>query len=134
MRSLARQLNRAPVLLVATTLVVITASLSGRLLGVAATTAPPFIPDDVGRIGERGGWMQLQWNFVGPYGVDAPRAWANLVAAGGPGGRGVTVAVLDTEQTTRDLGRPGYDQLYGWGLVDVAYATAPGPARRPASN
>jgi len=126
MRSLARQLNRAPVLLVATALVVVVASLSGRLLGVAATTPPPFIPNDVGRIDERGGWMQLQWNFVGPYGVDAPRAWANLIAAGAPGGSGVTVAVLDTgvaypEETPPrgspdlhgDLFVPGYDFVDG---------------------
>jgi serine protease len=126
MRSLARQLNRATLLLVATALVVTAASLSSRPLGVAATTPPPFIPDDVGRIDERDGWMQLQWNFVGPYGVDAPRAWANLIAAGAPGGSGVTVAVLDTgvaypEETPPrgspdlrgDLFVPGYDFVDG---------------------
>jgi serine protease len=35
------------------------------------------------------------------------------------------------EQTARDLGRPGRDAVYGWGLVDAAAATAPGPAQRP---
>ena len=35
------------------------------------------------------------------------------------------------EQTARDLGRPGYDARYGWGLVDAATATAPGGAHRP---
>ena len=29
------------------------------------------------------------------------------------------------EQTARDLGPPGYDQLYGWGLLNAAAATAP---------
>jgi serine protease len=29
------------------------------------------------------------------------------------------------EHTARDLGRPGYDTAYGWGLVDAAAATAP---------
>jgi len=38
----------------------------------------------------------LQWNFAGPFGINAPEAWANLAAAGVPGGRGVIVAVLDT--------------------------------------
>jgi serine protease len=54
-------------------------------------------PNDVGRAGGKpGGWQQLQWNFVGPFGVDAPEAWSNVAADGAPGGRGVTVAVLDT--------------------------------------
>ncbi len=38
----------------------------------------------------------LQWNFLGPYGVRAPEAWANAIAAGRPGGKGVVIAVLDT--------------------------------------
>jgi serine protease len=29
------------------------------------------------------------------------------------------------EQTARDLGQPGYDIRYGWGLVNAAAATAP---------
>jgi serine protease len=29
------------------------------------------------------------------------------------------------ETTARDLGTPGYDQLYGWGLLNAAAATAP---------
>ena len=29
------------------------------------------------------------------------------------------------ESTARDLGPPGYDQLYGWGLLNAAAATAP---------
>jgi serine protease len=35
------------------------------------------------------------------------------------------------ETTARDLGPPGYDQLYGWGLLNAAAATAP-PAPPPA--
>jgi serine protease len=57
---------------------------------------PPFIPNDPGGTGMARGWEQLQWNFVGPFGVGAPQAWANVAAAGHPGGEGVTVAVLDT--------------------------------------
>ena len=38
----------------------------------------------------------MQWNFLPGVGVNAPAAWANLLADHRPGGRGVTVAVLDT--------------------------------------
>ena len=55
-----------------------------------------LVPDDVGAGGAPGGWQQLQWNFAGPDSVNAPEAWANVAAAGAPGGRGVVVAVLDT--------------------------------------
>jgi serine protease len=34
------------------------------------------------------------------------------------------------EQTTRDLGAPGFDPRYGWGLVSAAAATASGAAAR----
>jgi serine protease len=61
-----------------------------------AHIAGTFIPDDEGATHEPGGWQQLQWNFVGPFGVDAPEAWANVAADGHAGGQGVTVAVLDT--------------------------------------
>ena len=43
-----------------------------------------------------GGWQQDQWNFLPGTGVDAPRAWDNLIAAGRPGGKGVKIAVLDS--------------------------------------
>jgi len=55
-----------------------------------------WIPNDQGTGGAPGDWQQLQWNFVGPFGVNAPEAWSNVAAAGAPGGRGVIVAVLDT--------------------------------------
>ena len=38
----------------------------------------------------------LQWNFLGTYGVHAPQAWGNAIAARRPGARGVVIAVLDT--------------------------------------
>ncbi|HEX4717971.1 MAG TPA: S8 family serine peptidase [Thermoleophilaceae bacterium] len=57
--------------------------------------ASGFIPNDPG-IGAATQWQDLQWDFTGPYGVDAPDAWSQAIAAGAPGGRGVTVAVLDT--------------------------------------
>jgi serine protease len=55
-----------------------------------------FFPDDEGSADAPGGWQQLQWNFVGPFSIDAPEAWSNVAADGAAGGRGVTVAVLDT--------------------------------------
>jgi serine protease len=60
-----------------------------------------YIPDDPGR-GGAGNWRKLQWNFDGPYSVNAPGAWTNLLRAGKPGGRGVVIAVLDTGVAYRD--------------------------------
>jgi serine protease len=67
--------------------------------------AAGVIPNDPGRAGTPGGWQLLQWNFLPGIGVDAPTGWANLVAAGAPGGRGVTVAVLDTGVAFENRGR-----------------------------
>jgi serine protease len=65
--------------------------------GAGAQTLPRgLIPDDVGDGSERDGWQWLQWNFTGPFGVNAPEAWANVAADGAAGGQGVRVAVLDT--------------------------------------
>ena len=55
-----------------------------------------FTPDDPGAGKEAGDWRELQWNLWGPYGVDAPQAWANLIKDNRSGGKGVIVAVLDT--------------------------------------
>ena len=63
---------------------------------VAHAAGAGFIPDDPGRAHVRGGWERLQWNFLSKAGINAPEAWANLRADHRPGGRGVTVAVLDT--------------------------------------
>jgi serine protease len=54
------------------------------------------LPNDPGRSGQAGGWQTVQWNFDGPFGVNAPAAWANDFAAGHPGADNVTIAVLDT--------------------------------------
>jgi serine protease len=62
----------------------------------------------------------LQWNFSGPFGINAPEAWALAARRGAPGGRGTVVAVLDTGVAYRTFGRyrrapdlrafvPGYD-------------------------
>lgn len=67
--------------------------------------AAGYIPTDPGGGSLIGGWQSLQWNFDGPYGVNAPEAWSNLMRAGRPGGKGVTVAVLDTGIAYADHGR-----------------------------
>src|SRR3954468_14141825 len=96
MRTFRTQLRRPPILL-AVLLVLVAGALGSRLLNVRAqAAAAPFTPNDGGRTARPTGWMRLQWNFVGPYGVDAPHAWGNLIAAQAAGGAGVTVAVLDT--------------------------------------
>jgi serine protease len=61
-----------------------------------AHTTSPSIPDDPGLGRALGDWQQLQWNFSGLFGVNAPQAWANVSADGAPGGLKVVVAVLDT--------------------------------------
>jgi serine protease len=61
-----------------------------------ARVAGSVIPNDPGRGRKPGDWQELQWNFAGPFGVNAPEAWANVDADGAPGGKGVVVAVLDT--------------------------------------
>lgn len=65
-----------------------------------AATFPYF--DDPGRSGAPGGWEAVQWNLVGPFGVNAINAWRNLASAGAPGGHGTIVAVLDTGVAYRD--------------------------------
>jgi serine protease len=66
--------------------------------------ASDFIPNDPGVQGQ-GGWQGLQWNFAGPFGVNAPAAWQQAINAGAPGGRGVVVAVLDTGVAYENHGR-----------------------------
>jgi serine protease len=61
-----------------------------------AHSAGAFYPDDRGRSDSVQGWEQLQWNMLPGAGVDAPLAWANLLADHRAGGRGVRIAVLDT--------------------------------------
>jgi serine protease len=70
-----------------------------------AAPAQALIPNDPGSVGRPGGWQLDQWNFLPQFGVDAPRAWDNLIAAGRPGGLGVKVAVLDTGLAYENRGR-----------------------------
>jgi serine protease len=64
--------------------------------------AAAFIPNDPGR---GRGWQAVQWNFLEAFGVNAPVAWQHAIDAGAPGGRGVTVAVLDSGVAYADRGR-----------------------------
>jgi serine protease len=63
---------------------------------VIAHAAGTWIPNDPGRSHTPGGWRQLQWNLMPAAGINMPEAWSNVFADGAPGGKGVTVAVLDT--------------------------------------
>ena len=65
--------------------------------------AHAWIPNDRGINGA--GWQADQWNFLPGTGVDAPRAWDNLFAAGRPGGKGVKIAVLDSGVAYANRGR-----------------------------
>jgi serine protease len=72
----------------------------------AVASISAFRPNDPGRGSTPGGWARVQWNFAGPFGVNAPQAWQHLIDARRPGGKGVVVAVLDTGVAYRD--RPPY--------------------------
>jgi len=58
-----------------------------------------------GTAGADGGWQQVQWDLTGPFGIDVAGAWPLAQQAGGEGGRGVKVAVLDTGVAYADRGR-----------------------------
>ncbi|HEX6388401.1 MAG TPA: S8 family serine peptidase, partial [Solirubrobacteraceae bacterium] len=87
-----------------TLLAVLVAASPAAARGPVARAAG-FIPNDPGRGSSPGGWAAVQWNFAGPWGVNAPDAWQNLITAGRPGARGVVVAVLDTGVAYRKTGR-----------------------------
>jgi serine protease len=46
----------------------------------------------------------VQWELDGPFGINAPQAWSQASSKGGSGGRGVTVAVLDSGVAYADRG------------------------------
>jgi serine protease len=116
-RQAARALRRSPRVAYAVPNHIATVSVAispnAPVGGPARAAVTPFrIPNDPGSISlppdPPGAWVFKQWNFL-PWarpgtpelptsagGINAPGAWANLAAAGRPGARGVTVAVLDT--------------------------------------
>lgn len=61
-----------------------------------ARAAGNWYPNDPGRAHQRRGWERLQWNFLAPAGVNAPEAWANLIADHHPGAGTIKVAILDS--------------------------------------
>src|SRR3954451_23567036 len=82
--------------------------------------AAAFSPDDTGR---GNGWRPLQWNFAGKWGVNAPQAWDEAIAAHAPGGKGVVVAVIDSGvayenrgpfRRAPDLGGSRFVRGYDW--------------------
>ncbi len=66
--------------------------------------ASELVPNDRG-FGPPGDWRSVQWNFLADSGVNAPAAWETAAALGAPGGRGATVAVLDTGVAYENYGR-----------------------------
>jgi serine protease len=70
-----------------------------------AHQAGGWIPNDPGDTHRSQGWQQLQWNFLPDVGVNAPGAWSHMFAVHRPGGRGITVAVLDTGVAYRNWKR-----------------------------
>jgi len=64
-----------------------------------------WIPNDPGNTHHRQGWRKLQWNFLPGAGIDAPAAWSHMFRVHRAGGRGVTIAVLDTGVAYRDWDR-----------------------------
>jgi serine protease len=72
---------------------------------ISAAQAPrPFMPNDPGR-GSAGEWAELQWNFAGEFGINAPQAWAYTRQTSAPGGRGAVVAVIDSGVAYKNAGR-----------------------------
>jgi serine protease len=59
--------------------------------------ASALLPNDPG--------FRLQWNFAGPFSLNMPDAWSIARQRGAPGGRGATVAVLDTGVAYRNFKR-----------------------------
>ncbi|MEY2517021.1 MAG: serine protease [bacterium] len=67
-----------------------------------------YVPNDSGvasAAGPPAGWATLQWELNGPFGINAPVAWSQASRLGGSGGRGVTVAVLDSGVAYTTRGR-----------------------------
>jgi len=71
---------------------------------IADAAPPSWFPNDPGEAGTAQGWTKMQWNFLSGAGIDAPEAWANLLAVHHAGARGVVIAVLDTGVAYRNWG------------------------------
>src|SRR3954469_221709 len=82
--------------------------------------AAAFDPNDPGR---GNGWGALPWNFAGAWGVNAPQAWNEAIAAHAQGDRGGVVAVIDSGvayenrgkfRRATDLGGSRFVNGYDW--------------------
>jgi serine protease len=62
---------------------------------IAHAAAGPLFPNDPG--------FKLQWNLNGPFSINMPDAWGIARSKHAPGGRGATVAVLDTGVAYRNF-------------------------------
>ena len=119
-----------------------------RRARAAATTRP--IADDPGCVPGRAGRSIYQITTASPLlnrFVVAPHAGtsmatphvsatAALVVASGVLGHDPTPAAIAARltQTTRDLGAPGFDTRYGWGLLKAAVGDGAGPGRAGAGG
>lgn len=77
--------------------------------------AAALVPNDPG--------FRLQWNLSGPFSINMPEAWSLARGLKAPGGRGATVAVLDTGVAYRTYRRfrrtPDLDSyVAGYDFVD----------------
>jgi serine protease len=79
-----------------------------------ADAAPEWIPDDPGKARIATGWEKMQWNFLPGIGVNAPEAWANLLAVHRGGARGVVIAILDTGVAYRNWHRFRKSPDFAW--------------------
>jgi serine protease len=82
----------------------IPAAAAARDHGLWAQAA--YVPNDSGMASAAadGGWAATQWELNGPFGINAPLAWSQASRLGGSGGRGVTIAVLDSGIAYADRG------------------------------
>src|SRR4051812_33736644 len=71
---------------------------------VSQAPPPAFVPNDPGR-GGAGNWQAVQWNFTGPFSVNAPHAWAQAAAVGAAGGRGGEIGLIDSGIAYENRGR-----------------------------
>lgn len=91
---------------------------------IAHASGLGWMPNDRGRVNRLAGWQVTQWNFMRLRGVNAPDAWANVRAAGRPGGKGVKVAIIDSGIAYMNWGRfrrspdlTGSNFIYGYDFV-----------------
>ena len=84
------------------------------LAHMAGSAQPGWLPNDRGNAGVAAGWRRLQWNFLAAAGVNAPSAWAHLLAVHRAGAKGVIVAVLDTGVAYRNWRQFRKSPDFGW--------------------